>query len=59
MDKKLKAIAKERIFKPNWYDYEKGTEFKVIYAGKILIRVEDLLGFKHYFRAELLELIEC
>lgn len=57
--KNLKAVAKERLVKEGWYDYEKGTEFKVTYVGKVLIGVEDFLGFRHFIRAELLELNEC
>ena len=59
METKLKAIAKEKLKKEGWYDYEKGTEFKVLHITKPLIQVEDWLGFQYWMKPELLELVEA
>jgi hypothetical protein len=39
MEKKFKAIAKENLKKEGWYEFEKGTEFKVTHITKPLIEV--------------------
>ena len=59
MEKKFKAIAKENLKKEGWYEFEKGTEFKVTHITKSLIEVEDFLGFRYWMKPELLELVEA
>ncbi len=52
------AIAKQNIKKEDRYDYEKGTEFKVLDIRERLILVEDWLGFQHWIQSAFLEIRE-
>lgn len=54
---KYKAIAKVRIQKKDWYDFEAGTVFKVLNVTKYMIQVEDFLGFNYWLKSNLLELV--
>lgn len=51
-----KAIAKENLKKEGFYDYEKGTEFKVLNTTPALIHVEDFLGFQYWMKSELFDI---
>jgi len=59
METKLKAIAKENLKKDGWYDFEKGTEFKVLNQKSTLTLVEDFLGFQYWMKNELFIIVEA
>lgn len=58
MEISKKAIAKEHLKKEGWYDYEKGTEFKVLMQMPSLTHVEDWLGFTHWMPNKVLLIIQ-
>ncbi len=58
MEKKLKAITKERIQKDERYDFEKGAEFKVLNQKSTLTLIEDWLSFQYWIKNELLDIVE-
>lgn len=51
----MKAILKEDIKKEDWYDFQKGDEFKVLNKRETLTEVEDWIGFRWWFKTELLD----
>lgn len=46
------AFAMKNLLKEGWYDYKKGTEFKVLAQRTIMTLVEDSRGLEHWFKNE-------
>ena len=51
-----KAILNKDLSKDGWYDYKKGTEFKVLNEKSTLTLVEDWLGFQYWLKNEDLDI---
>jgi len=46
------ATAMKNLVKEGWYNYKKGTEFKVLAQRTIMTLVEDYLGLEHWVNTE-------
>jgi|GEM_PF-5581740 len=46
------ATAMKNLVKEGWYDYKKGTEFRVLAQRTIITLVEDSRGHEHWFKTE-------